>query len=79
MKLYREFIKGLWDSNPVFKIVLGMCPTLAVTTQVRNGIAMGIAVLFVLVCSSFIISIFRKQIPSQVRIAVFIVFIGTQL
>jgi len=54
-----------------------MCPTLAVTTQVQNGIAMGLAVLFVLLCSSFIISIFRKQIPSQVRIAVFIVFIAT--
>jgi len=77
MKAYHEFIKGLWKSNPVFRILLGMCPTLAVTTQVQNGIAMGIAVLFVLVCSSFIISIFRKQIPPQVRIAVFIVFIAT--
>lgn len=77
MKAYREFIKGIWQSNPVFKILLGLCPTLAVTTQVQNGIAMGLAVLFVLVCSSFIISVFRKQIPSQVRIAVFIVFIAT--
>lgn len=77
MKAYHEFIKGLWKSNPVFRILLGMCPTLAVTTQVQNGIAMGIAVLFVLVCSSFVISIFRKQIPPQVRIAVFIVFIAT--
>ena len=77
MKAYREFIKGIWQSNPIFKIILGLCPTLAVTTQVQNGIAMGIAVLFVLVCSSFIISLFRKQIPSQVRIAVFIVFIAT--
>ncbi|MBU0534366.1 MAG: electron transport complex subunit E [Candidatus Omnitrophica bacterium] len=77
MKAYREFIKGIWQSNPVFKILLGLCPTLAVTTQVQNGIAMGLAVLFVLVCSSFIISVFRKQIPPQVRIAVFIVFIAT--
>ena len=77
MKAYREFIKGIWQSNPVFKILLGLCPTLAVTTQVQNGIAMGLAVLFVLVCSSFIISVFRKQIPAQVRIAVFIVFIAT--
>ena len=77
MKAYGEFIKGLWRENPVFRIVLGMCPTLAVTTQVKNGIAMGIAVLFVLVCSSFVLSIFRKQIPSQVRIAVFIVLIAT--
>jgi len=77
MKAYGEFIKGLWRENPVFRIVLGMCPTLAVTTQVKNGIAMGIAVLFVLVCSSFVLSIFRRQIPSQVRIAVFIVLIAT--
>jgi electron transport complex protein RnfE len=77
MKMYREFIKGLWKDNPVFRILLGMCPTLAVTTQVQNGIAMGLAVLFVLLCSSFIISVFRKQIPPQVRIAVFIVFIAT--
>ncbi len=76
IKTYREFIKGLWRENPVFRIILGTCPTLAITTQVNNAIAMGMAVLFVLICSSFTISIFRKQVPSQVRIAVFVVLIA---
>lgn len=76
MKAYRELIKGLWRENPVFRIILGTCPTLAITTEVRNALAMGIAVLFVLICSSFTISIFRKQVPSQVRIAVFVVLIA---
>ncbi len=76
IKTYSEFIKGLWKENPVFRIILGTCPTLAITTQVNNAIAMGFAVLFVLICSSFTISVFRKQIPSQVRIAVFVVLIA---
>jgi electron transport complex protein RnfE len=77
MKAYQEFVKGLWQRNPVFRLLLGMCPTLAVTNYVKNGLAMSIAVVFVLLCSSFIISIFRKQIPSQVRIPTFIVLIAT--
>lgn len=77
MKAYREFVKGLWEKNPVFRILLGMCPTLAVTNYVKNGIAMGLAVIFVLVCSCFIISIFRRHIPNQVRIPTFIVLIAT--
>lgn len=76
IKTYREFIKGLWKENPVFRIILGTCPTLAITTQVNNAIAMGLAVLFVLICSSFSISIFRKQVPPQIRIAVFVVLIA---
>jgi electron transport complex protein RnfE len=76
IKTYREFIKGLWKENPVFRIILGTCPTLAITTEVKNALAMGIAVLFVLICSSFTISIFRKQVPSQIRIAVFVVLIA---
>jgi len=77
MKAYQNFIKGLWQENPVFRLLLGMCPTLAVTNYVKNGIAMGVAVIFVLVCSSVIISSFRRQIPSQVRIPTFIVLIAT--
>ena len=77
MKAYREFIKGLWERNPVFRLLLGMCPTLAVTNYVKNGIAMGLAVIFVLVCSSIIIPFFRRQIPNQVRIPTFIVLIAT--
>lgn len=73
----KEYTKGLWDQNPVFKQVLGMCPTLAVTVSAMNGIAMALATTFVLVFSSFIISLIRKLIPSQVRIASYIVIIAT--
>jgi electron transport complex protein RnfE len=75
--LLKEYTKGLWEINPVFKQVLGMCPTLAVTVSAINGIAMALATTFVLVLSSLIISIIRKLIPSQVRIASYIVIIAT--
>jgi len=75
--LQEDFFKGLWKQNPVFKFLLGMCPTLAVTNSVINGLAMGLAVIFVLSCSNIVISIVRKIVPHQVRIAVFIVFIAT--
>lgn len=73
----QEFVKGLWDENPVLVQLLGLCPTLAVTSSAENGLAMGLAATFVLVCSSFLVSMFRKVIPSQVRIASFIVIIAT--
>ncbi len=72
-----EFIKGLWKENPVFVAVLGMCPTLAVTNTAINSLAMGVATLFVLVCSSVLVSSVRKLIPKQVRITSFIVIIAT--
>lgn len=72
-----EFLKGLWEINPIFKQVLGMCPTLAVTVSVMNGLAMALATTFVLVFSSLLISSIRKWIPNQVRIAAFIVVIAT--
>lgn len=72
-----EYIKGIWDQNPVLRQVLGMCPTLAVTVSAMNGIAMALATTFVLVFSSLIISIIRKLIPNQVRIASYIVIIAT--
>jgi electron transport complex protein RnfE len=72
-----EFVKGLWDESPVFRQLLGMCPTLAVTTSSVNGFSMGLATTFVLVCSSTIISFIRKLIPDQVRIASYIVVIAT--
>ncbi len=77
MSLTKEFTKGLWRENPVFRLLLGLCPTLAVTVALVNGLAMGLAVLFVLVCSNVIISSFRKYIPHQVRIATFTVIIAT--
>jgi electron transport complex protein RnfE len=73
----QEFTKGLWDENPVFRQLLGLCPTLAVTGWVINGIAMGLATTFVLIFSSLVISSIKKLIPSQVRIATFIVVIAS--
>ncbi len=72
-----EFLKGLWKENPVLVMLLGMCPTLAVSNTVVNAFAMGMAVLFVLTMSSLIISLIRDIIPSQVRIPSYIVVIAT--
>jgi len=77
MNLAREFTKGLWKENAVFRLLLGMCPTLAVTTSAENGIGMGLATTFVLVCSNLAISAMRKLIPAQVRIPAFIVIIAS--
>ncbi len=74
---YDEFIKGIWRDNPVFVQVLGMCPMLAVTNSAINALAMGLATLFVLVGSSFLVSSFRSWIPKQVRITCFIIIIAT--
>jgi electron transport complex protein RnfE len=73
----QEFIKGLWDENPVFRQLLGLCPTLAVTGAVINGLAMGLATTFVLILSSLVVSSIKKLIPTQVRIASYIVIIAT--
>uniref|UniRef100_A0A832G6U5 Ion-translocating oxidoreductase complex subunit E n=1 Tax=Ignavibacterium album TaxID=591197 RepID=A0A832G6U5_9BACT len=75
--LLKEFRKGLWEINPTFKQILGMCPTLAVTVSAINGIAMALATTFVLFFSSLLISLIRKLIPNQVRIASYIVIIAT--
>lgn len=77
MALVREFTKGLWRENPIFRLVLGICPTLAVTTAAINGIGMGLATTFVLVCSNGVISLLRKFIPPRVRIPSFIVVIAS--
>lgn len=73
----QEFVKGLWDEIPPFRLVLGLCPVLAVTKSVENGLGMGVAVIFVLVCSNILVSLLRNIIPSKVRIACFIVIIAT--
>ena len=72
-----EFMKGIWNENPVFISVLGMCPALAVTNSAINALAMGLATMFVLVCSSILVSSLRSVIPKQVRITSFIVIIAT--
>ncbi|MCD5390915.1 electron transport complex subunit E [candidate division NPL-UPA2 bacterium] len=70
-------VKGLWKENPIFRLVLGICPTLAVTTQAINGVGMGLATTVVLVCSNLVISALRKFIPPRVRIPSFIVIIAS--
>jgi electron transport complex protein RnfE len=77
MAFGKEFTKGLWDVIPPFRLVLGLCPTLATTTSAENGMGMGIATTFVLVCSNLLISLLRKLIPSKVRIASYIVIIAS--
>ena len=75
--IVQEFTKGLWDEIPPFRLVLGLCPVLAVTKTVENGIGMGLATTFVLVCSNILVSSLRKVIPPKVRIACFIIIIAT--
>ncbi len=72
-----EFTKGLWKEVPPFRLVLGLCPVLGVTTSMKNGIGMGLATTFVLLCSNVLVSILRKVIPAKVRIACFIIIIAT--
>jgi len=76
-KFWIEFAKGIVVTNPVFVLVLGLCPTLAVTSSIDNALGMGIGVIFVLLGSNIIISIIRKVTPQIVRIPVFIVVIAT--
>ncbi len=76
-RYYKEFSKGLIKENPVFVLLLGLCPTLGVTTSGINGMAMGLATAFVLFFSNIIISLIKKQIPSKVRIPAYIMVIAT--
>ncbi|MEW5914110.1 MAG: electron transport complex subunit E [Thermodesulfobacteriota bacterium] len=77
MSLQKEFSKGLWEVIPPFRLVLGLCPTLAVTTSAENGMGMGLATTFVLVFSNLLVSLLRKLIPGNVRIAAYIVIIAS--
>lgn len=77
VSLKKNFMKGIIETNPVFVLLLGLCPTLAVSTSVENGIAMSGAVLFVILGSNICVSLIRKWIPNSVRIPVFIVIIAT--
>ncbi len=74
---WQEFLKGIWKENPVFIVVLGLCPTLAVTTQTINGLAMGVAVIFVLALANLFVSLLRNFIPSSVRIPAYILVIAS--
>lgn len=73
----KTLTNGILKENPTFALVLGMCPTLATTTSAINGMSMGLATLFVLVCSNVVISLLKNLIPDKVRIPAFIVVIAT--
>lgn len=77
MNQLKNFTKGFFKENPVFVLLLGMCPTLGVTTSAINGLGMGLATTFVLVMSNLVVSIVKSQIPDKVRIPSFIVIIAS--
>lgn len=77
MSIAREFTKGFVRENPVFRLVLGLCPVLAVTTSLKNGVGMGLAATFVLVGSNVFVSLIRKGVPSRIRIPCYIVVIAS--
>ena len=76
-ELIKDFTNGLWAENPIIRLVIGMCPTLAVTNTASNGLAMGLATSFVLIMSEIVISIIKKLIPANVRIPSYILIIAT--
>ncbi|MGM0499351.1 MAG: electron transport complex subunit RsxE [Bacillota bacterium] len=76
-ELLKDFTNGLWAENPIIRLVIGMCPTLAVTNTASNGLAMGLATSFVLIMSEIVISIIKKLIPANVRIPSYILIIAT--
>ena len=77
INLKQNFLKGIIKDNPVFVMLLGMCPTLGVTSSAFNGLGMGIATLFVLLMSNIVVSLVKSQIPSKVRIPAFIIIIAS--
>ena len=77
MSAVKELTKGIYKENPIFRLALGLCPVLAVSTSINNAIGMGIAATFVLLCSNTIVAIIRKGVPPKIRIPIFIVIIAT--
>lgn len=77
MNQWKNFTKGIIKENPIFVLLLGMCPTLGVTSTAENGLGMGLATTFVLVMSNLVVSLIKNMIPDKVRIPAFIVVIAT--
>lgn len=77
MRYFKEFTKGLWKEIPPFRLVLGLCPALAVTDLAFKGMGMGLATTFVLVCSNILVALLRNVIPPKVRIACYILIIAS--
>lgn len=76
-KLGHTFIAGLWKENPVFRLLLGMCPTLAVTAAVKPAFTMGLCVIFVMICSNIVVSLMRHLLKPHLRILMFTLTIAT--
>ena len=72
-----DFFRGIWKENPTLVMLLGMCPTMAITNNVRNSLAMGVTTAFVLILSSIVVSSIRKVVRSEVRVAKIILIIAT--
>ena len=77
MNYFKTITNGLIKENPTFVLMLGMCPTLGTTTSALNGMSMGLATTFVLICSNVVISLLKNLIPDKIRIPAFIVVIAT--
>lgn len=77
MNAITELTKGIYKENPIFRLALGLCPVLAVSTSINNALGMGAAATFVLLCSNIIVSLVRKGVPPKIRIPIFIVIIAT--
>lgn len=77
ISLNKTFLAGLWDENPVFRLLLGMCPTLAVTAAVKPALTMGCSVIFVLFCSNVVVCLMRKLLKPHLRILMFTLTIST--
>lgn len=75
--MMKEFSKGILKENPVFRLMLGLCPALAVSTTAMDALGMGMAMTFVLVCSNIVVSLVRNLIPDKIRIPCFIVIIAS--
>jgi len=74
---YKELVRGIWAENPTYRMVLGMCPTLAVTNTALNGLAMALATMTVTIFSSVIISLIRNIVPRRIRLAIYMIVIAT--
>ena len=77
MSTLNELTKGIYKENPIFRLALGLCQVLAVSTSIGNALGMGVAATFVLLCSNLIVSLIRKGVPPKIRIPIFIVVIAT--
>ena len=77
MTIWGDFIKGIWRENPTLVLLLGMCPTLALTSSAINGLSMGLATTFVLIGSNCVVSLVKNIVPNKIRIPVYIVIIAS--